>query len=276
MPRPLPVPAAPIQVWALPSGACKHPRWHGGVPKCLISSGGGRKAKGDLSSKPQQSFSVSPTNPLPRLSLLGQASGQVPLPYLCLCSWWRAGQRSLSALRPCRLRRDGWSNHLDACPVARPARLNPTVAGTGRGLSPRDSVARASVTWDGLLASPPRVCNCPYGSSGRGWKETPRRTGYGRDCGPGGGWSCRSWGLCWAASSEGWLEQPHGMPHGRALGSWRPPSSGTDPSLGACPALPCPPPPGMPWGEPWQRVLPLHRDPKTTCWGLQHPYRTGG
>ena len=57
-------------------------------------------------------------------------------------------------------------------------------------------------------------------------------------------------GFAWAASVEGWMEQPHGVPPGRALGSWRSPSSSADPSLRACPALL-----GMPWGGPWQRDL---------------------
>ena len=85
-------------------------------------------------------------------------------------------------------------------------------------------------------------------------------------------WGWWSWGrmvllemgFAWAASMEGWMEEPYGVPHGRALGSWRSPSSSsTDPSLGACPALL-----GLPWAEPWQQVLTLRQDPKNHTLGL--------
>lgn len=77
-------------------------------------------------------------------------------------------------------------------------------------------------------------------------------------------------GFVWVVSMEGWMEQPCRMSHGCVLGSWRSLSSSTEPSLGACPALL-----GLPGAEPWQQVLTLHQDPKSTCWGLQHPHSTG-
>lgn len=78
-----------------------------GLPKCLVSSGGGRKAKGDLSAKPQQSFSVSPSKPpaLPVPPELGEWAGYpaLPLPALMV-----AGRAVLPLSCPAPLTAQGW------------------------------------------------------------------------------------------------------------------------------------------------------------------------
>lgn len=166
-------------------------------------------------------------------------------PHLCLRSWRRAGQgscsRSRSALRPLRLRRDGWSNHLDACPAARPAGLNPTAAGPG-------------------TAAPGRAPRCSPGpgtafraARDKGMEpdvrepdEDPARNGVCVGFERGGRKGVISQGV--PALCPELLE---GL------------SSSTDPSL-PCSAEDS-------WDKPWQWVLTSHQDTKTTCWGLERP-----
>lgn len=146
-------------------GCLQAPQAPRGLPKCLISGGRGRKAKGELSAKLPARVLASPSpNPLPVPSL--RRRGRFPCLTFACAHGGGQGSAPLSALRP--LRGDGATALTPGQPSARPG-LTPLLLG-------RDVASAPGTAWPGraspgtgslLLPVSPQVCNCLYCSLGR-------------------------------------------------------------------------------------------------------------
>lgn len=141
---------------------------------------GDKKVTGSHPAKSQQGLASPPTPAPPR-------PARLPVPYLCLRSWWRAAPCALPA--PAQ----GWSNHLDACP-APAAGLNPAAAGLGHGRREKGQA-------QGFSPSSVAVFVPAAGAHGDvcGSAET-RSRGETPGAGPGGRCSC--WDGVWVGDEE--------------------------------------------------------------------------